>query len=148
MKTTTTTPVQRYSHDFIKCVSSLLYGKIRLNQLQGEMKTERYHTTASRDALWPDDLVRPCANAELLQDAFSVDAPCTEVIVGQWHLLSYHSLLMLLHCLNATLHRNSEAKCLIIVDKYLLQVCTTKCKSVQSSIPNIVHCHTFTLCTI
>lgn len=69
------------SRDFIKkkCVSSLLYRKISLSQLHCKKKTLRHHTTASRD------LVRPCANAELLQDAFSADAPCTEVIVGQWH---------------------------------------------------------------
>ncbi len=84
--------VCRCSHDLTKCVPSPLYRKISLSQLPRETKTQRHHTTASRDTRRPADPVYPCANAEMLQDEFSADASCTEVTAGQSHPLSHPTL--------------------------------------------------------
>ncbi|KAE8293968.1 DNA-binding protein RFX2 Regulatory factor X 2 [Larimichthys crocea] len=71
----------RCSNDFMKCVPSLPNRKIRLSQLPRETKAQTHHTTASHDNQKPADPIYPCANAAMLQDVFSADAPCTEVIL-------------------------------------------------------------------
>lgn len=69
--------------DFTKMCHHRYYRKISLNQLLREMKSQGYHTTASHDRPRLADGVHPCAHAEMLQDAFSADARCTEVTAGQ-----------------------------------------------------------------
>lgn len=83
-----------------------MYRKIGLSQLPRETKTQRHHTTASHDITEPDDLVYPCA--KVLQDMFSADAPCTEVIVGQWHPLSCHCRLRQLQSWNEALYSSTQ----------------------------------------
>ena len=74
----------RSSNYFISDVPSRLhYSKIRLSQLPRETKTQSHHTTVSHDKQKPADPFYPCANAEMLQDALSADAPCAEVTVGR-----------------------------------------------------------------
>lgn len=82
----------RCSNDFMKCVPSLPNRKIRLSQLPRETKAQTHHTTASHDNQKPADPIYPCANAAMLQDVFSADAPCTEVILSQSHPLCHPTL--------------------------------------------------------